>query len=310
MKKLKFTYSKLSFLFFILYLTSSALSGKTWLNYNERYSTPLFSLYTNVEKLRIQQVKIITGHVSSDDGETLPGVTVRVKDTLIGTATDSDGNFSLEIPDQGFLVFSFIGFETLEVPIQTNRNFYSITLQSDTQALDEVVVVGYGTQKRRDLTGAVSSVNSQAINEMPITTAEQGLQGRMAGVQVIQSNSAPGGAISIRVRGGNSVMGGNEPLYVIDGFPVYSNIGSGGESQPSSPLASINPNDIVSMEVLKDASATAIYGARGANGVVIITTRRGKSGEGRIDFDAYYGLQSVRHKIPMLNASEYMEIAN
>ena len=255
--------------------------------------------------------QIITGKIlSATDKAPLPGATVVVKGTTDGTTTDIDGKYSLTAPQQGSLVVSFVGYQTQEISIGS-QSVIDINLAPENNALDEVVVVGYGTVKRRDLTGAIVSVNTQAIREMPITSAEQGLQGRLAGVQVIQSNSAPGGAISIRVRGGNSVMGGNEPLYVIDGFPVYSNIGTNdGQSQPSNPLASINPNDIVSMEVLKDASATAIYGARGANGVVIITTKRGKASAGRIDFDAYVGVQSVRHKIPMMNGQEYMEIAN
>ncbi|GAB3265757.1 TonB-dependent receptor [Larkinella harenae] len=257
------------------------------------------------------QSRSISGKVTYASGEPMPGVTVVLKGTSNGTTTSAEGMFSLaNVPAGATLVFSFVGMKTQEVAVTSNFPS-TITLQEEDTKLDEVVVVGYGTQKRRDLTGSIASVAAQAIKEMPITSAEQGLQGRVSGVQVIQGNSAPGGAISIRVRGGNSVMGGNEPLYVIDGFPVYNSVGNNdGQTQPSNPLASINPNDIVSMEVLKDASATAIYGARGANGVVIITTRRGKAGAGRIDFDAYYGVQTVRHKIPMLNAQQYMELAN
>ncbi|MDQ6481676.1 TonB-dependent receptor [Dyadobacter sp. LHD-138] len=255
--------------------------------------------------------QMITGRIiSAPDKITLPGATVVVKGTTNGTTTDGEGKYAISAPAGATLVASFVGFQSQEILVGS-QSVIDLMLTAENNALDEVVVVGYGTQKRRDLTGAIVSVNAQAIKEMPITSAEQGLQGRLAGVQVIQSNSAPGGAISIRVRGGNSVMGGNEPLYVIDGFPVYNSIGSNdGQTQPSNPLSSINPNDIVSMEVLKDASATAIYGARGANGVVIITTKRGKSAAGRVDFDAYVGVQSVRNKIPMLNARQYMEIAN
>jgi TonB-linked SusC/RagA family outer membrane protein len=255
--------------------------------------------------------QLVTGRVvSASDKGALPGATVVVKGTTNGTTTDAEGKYSISAPADGVLVMSFVGYQAQEVVI-ASKSVIDVVLSPENNALDEIVVVGYGTQKRRDVTGAIASVNAQAIKEMPVTSAEQGLQGRLAGVQVIQSNSAPGGAISIRVRGGNSVMGGNEPLYVIDGFPVYNSIGTNdGQTQPSNPLASINPNDIVSMEVLKDASATAIYGARGANGVVIITTKRGKAAAGRIDFDAYVGVQSVRHKIPMLNGQQYMEIAN
>lgn len=272
----------------------------------------LFTLFLiSVENDGWAQNRSISGKVTYASGEPMPGVTVVLKGTSNGTTTSAEGTFSLaSVPAGATLVFSFVGMKTQEVAVTSNFPS-TITLQEEDTKLDEVVVVGYGTQKRRDLTGSIASVAAQAIKEMPITSAEQGLQGRLAGVQVIQGNSAPGGAISIRVRGGNSVMGGNEPLYVIDGFPVYNSVGNNdGQTQPSNPLASINPNDIVSMEVLKDASATAIYGARGANGVVIITTRRGKAGAGRIDFEVYYGIQTVRHRIPMLNAQQYMELAN
>lgn len=273
------------------------------------YLTLLFASWLFCSESVAQQ--LITGRIiSASDKAALPGATVVIKGTTNGTTTDAEGKYTITAPAEGSLVASFVGYQTQEILVGS-QSVIDISLAPENNALDEVVVVGYGTQKRRDLTGAIVSVNAQAIKEMPITSAEQGLQGRLAGVQVIQSNSAPGGAISIRVRGGNSVMGGNEPLYVIDGFPVYNSIGSNdGQTQPSNPLASINPNDIVSMEVLKDASATAIYGARGANGVVIITTKRGKAAAGRIDFDAYVGIQSVRHKIPMLNAQQYMDIAN
>jgi len=253
----------------------------------------------------------VTGIVfSGTDNSPLPGASVVIKGSATGTTTDANGRFTLTASPTATLTISYIGYQNTEV-VLGNRTEISVTLAADDKSLNEVVVVGYGTQKRRDVTGSIASVSAQAIKEMPITSAEQGLQGRVAGVQVIQSNSAPGGAISIRVRGGNSVLGGNEPLYVIDGFPVYNSIGTNdGQSQPTNPLATINPNDIVSMEVLKDASATAIFGARGANGVVIITTRRGKAGPGTVDFEAYYGVQTVRRKLPLLNGSQYMDLAN
>lgn len=251
----------------------------------------------------------INGLVTGD-GKPLAGATVKIEKTGRGTTTDAEGRFQLQASGQETLVVSFIGYKT-STALVGNRTVVNVELVPESGELSEIVVVGYGTQRRRDMTGAVSSVSTQAIQEMPIATAEQGLLGRVAGVQVVQSNAAPGGAISVRVRGGNSVLGGNEPLYVIDGFPVYNNIGTNdGQTQPSNPLAAINPNDIVSMEVLKDASATAIFGARGANGVVIVTTRRGKAGEGHVDAEAYYGVQSVRHKLPMLTGGEYMELAN
>lgn len=164
------------------------------------------------------------------------------------------------------------------------KTVVNVSLQASDNALNEVVVVGYGTSLKKDLSGSIASVSAEDIKSLPITSFEQGMQGRVAGVQVLQGNSAPGGAPQVRIRGANTVLGGNEPLYVIDGVPVYnsdlennSNLNVG--TQPSNALASINPNDIVSMEILKDASATAIYGARGANGVVIITTKRGKASD-------------------------------
>ncbi|GAB2777709.1 TonB-dependent receptor [Rhabdobacter roseus] len=250
---------------------------------------------------------IVTGRA---DGQPLAGATVVVGSTTQGTTTDANGRYTLSAPAEGTLTVSFIGYLAQNVPIN-RRTEINVALAADPNELSEVVVVGYGTQRRRDLTGSIVSVSAEAIKEMPITSAEQALQGRLSGVQVIQGNSSPGGSLSIRVRGGNSVRGGSEPLYVIDGFPVYNNIGTNdGQSQPINPMSAINPNDITSIEVLKDASATAIYGSRGANGVVIITTRRGQVGAGRVEFEAYYGQQTVRRKIPMLNAQEYMELTN
>jgi TonB-dependent starch-binding outer membrane protein SusC len=262
--------------------------------------------------IAVTQDKGVQGHVKSANGETIPNVTVKLKGTNTVTRTDMDGKFNLNIAaaQNGVLVFSGIGWITQELAINGKKQV-NIVLKESTSELDGVVVIGYGTKLRKDLTGSVASIPAKSIKEMPIVSAEQGLQGRLSGVQVAQTNSAPGGAISIRIRGGNSALGGNEPLYVIDGFPVYSNVGTNdGKTQAQNPLASINPNDIASMEVLKDASATAIYGARGANGVVIITTHRGKSGEAKVNFESNFGIQSMRRKIPMLNGEEYMLIAN
>jgi TonB-linked SusC/RagA family outer membrane protein len=240
----------------------------------------------------------VSGKVTSETKEGIPGVNVLLKGTNSGTTTNGEGNYTLTIPDgNGTLVFSYIGYTTEEVPIN-GRTTIDIALVPDVQSLTEVVVVGYGTQKKSDLTGSVTSVKSAEINSFPIANPVQGLQGRAAGVQVMQNSGQPGASLSVRIRGGNSLRGSNEPLYVVDGFPLTG-----------SP-ASLNPNDIESMEVLKDASATAIYGSRGANGVVIITTKRGKSGKSQVDIDSYYGVQSVIRKIPLLNAREFAEVAN
>ncbi|WP_266365747.1 SusC/RagA family TonB-linked outer membrane protein [Tellurirhabdus rosea] len=241
----------------------------------------------------------VSGRVTDEKGEALPGVSVSLKGTTRGTSTDNTGRFQLVVPGpEAVLVFSYIGYANQEITVG-NRQSFDVKLVSDEQNLNEVVVVGYGTQRKSDITGSLSSVSAKEIRATPITGVGQALQGRAAGVFVTQASNAPGGGVSIRVRGGNSINAGNEPLYVIDGFPVYN------ENGPN-----LNPNDIESMEILKDASATAIYGSRGANGVVLITTKRGKSGQNRIELETYYGIQNVRKQIPMLNAREYAQLVN
>jgi TonB-dependent SusC/RagA subfamily outer membrane receptor len=265
----------------------------------------------------------ITGKVTANDNkEGIPGVNVVLKGTNNGTITGTDGSYSLSVPDEsanGTLVFSFIGYVTEEVAIG-NRSVIDVALVADIKALSEVVVVGYGTQKKRDVTGAVASVSAADIRQVPVLTPDQALQGRVSGVQVQQTSGAPGGAVQVRIRGVNSTgkEGANQPMYVVDGVPlswneINNSLGAGTEgssggvaSNGSSPLAGINPNDIESIEVLKDASSTAIYGARAANGVVLITSRSGKAGRTQINFDAYYGVQTVRKKIPLINARERM----
>ena len=214
------------------------------------------------------------------------------------TTTNTNGEYSIAVPDaNAVLLFSFVGYMAQEV-IVGNRTNINITLKVDNKALEEVVVVGYGTVKKSDLTGSVSSIKSEEINAFPVPNAMQSLNGRAPGVQVVQNSGAPGAALSVRIRGGNSLQGNNEPLYVVDGFPLTGNINA------------INPVDIESMEILKDASATAIYGSRGANGVVMITTKNGKSGKGRIDFDTYYSSQQVINKLELLNATEFATLMN
>ena len=240
---------------------------------------------------------------ATDNGETLPGVSVVVKGTSRGTTTDATGRYQLSVPEPATgpasvtLVFSFVGYLTQEVAIG-NRPVVDVRLAPDDQTLSEVVVVGYGTQKKTDVTGSVASVKSKELNALPQTTVTQALQGRAAGVQVTQNSGQPGGTVTVRIRGSNSIVGGNNPLYVVDGFALAGT--------PSA----LNPADIESIDVLKDASATAIYGSRGANGVIIVTTRRGKSGKGQIDIDSYYAVQQPIKEIPLLNAREYAELAN
>lgn len=255
--------------------------------------------------------------VDGEKDEALPGVSISVKGTTTGTISDSDGNFQLSVEGPAtVIVFSYIGYERQEVRVGS-QSVLAIRLMPSNSTLNEVVVMGYGTQKKRDITGSVASVSAAQIRAVPVMGADQALQGRVSGVQVTQSSGAPGGGVQVRIRGVNSTAGNgaNQPLFVIDGIPLLwdegsnsqgvGNPGTGGSvSNASSPLASINPNDIESMEVLKDASATAIYGARAANGVVLITTKTGKAGKTVINFDAYYGIQSLRKKIPVTNGRE------
>src|SRR5690606_2684739 len=256
-----------------------------------------------------------TGKVADEFGNPLEGVTVSIKGGRAATTTDGEGNYQISLPNgSNVLLFSILGFEAVEQSIGT-QNMVNVSLKASVSDLDEVVVVGYGTQRREDVTGSISSISESEIKNVVITSADQALQGRAAGVQMTQTSSAPGGNVSVRIRGGNSLSAGNEPLYVIDGFPIYNDneqytAGALNNGQPANVLASINPRDIESMEILKDASATAIYGARGANGVVIITTKRGKAGQSNINFESYYGTQRVGREIPILNATDFARLAN
>lgn len=252
--------------------------------------------------------------VTEDDGAPLVGVSVIVKNTNKGIITDVNGRYALNASVDDYLVFSYVGYETVEVRLTDNQTL-NVTLKSQVNYLDELVVVGYGTQKKSDLTASISSVKSEDLIKTSITSVDQGLQGRAAGVVVLNTSGQPGAATSVRIRGTSSIMGTNEPLYVIDGIPVISGgASSGAMVTPSlNPMATLNPNDVESIEVLKDASATAIYGARGANGVILITTKRGSSGsKGKIhtSINAYYGLQTLAKKIDMLNAEQLAILGN
>ncbi|HEU5146501.1 MAG TPA: TonB-dependent receptor [Chryseosolibacter sp.] len=238
----------------------------------------------------------VSGTVSDENGLPLPGVNVIEKGTTKGTSTDADGKYSIAVNEGAHLVFSFIGYQTQEFRVD-NQTEINVTMIEEMTSLDEVVVVGYGTVKKSDLTGAVANVGEREIKATPIVDLGRALQGRAAGVLVTQNSASPGAPATIRIRGTGSVNAGNDPLYVIDGFPTDN-------------INSINPSDIASIEILKDASSTAIYGSRGSNGVVLVTTKRGKSGRSTIDFESYYGVQSVRRKIPLLNAQQYAEFIN
>ncbi|HEX8427588.1 TonB-dependent receptor [Hymenobacter sp.] len=241
----------------------------------------------------------ITGKITADDTKApLPGVTVVLKGSTTGTATGADGGFSLNVPNrQGTLVFSFIGYTTQEVPID-GRSEVSIVLGTDTKALQEVVVVGYGSQKKSDVTGALSSVSEEQIQQVTTQNLTQALQGRAAGVDVAGGNFRPGETPAIRIRGNRSIRASNEPLYVVDGIPLAQGTG----------LNDFNPQDIQSVEVLKDASATAIYGSRGANGVVIVTTKRGQEGKFTLNYNNYFSIDKASRTLDLFNGGEFLEL--
>lgn len=238
----------------------------------------------------------ISGTVADAKGEPLPGVTVLVQGSAIGTTTDLDGRFSLDVPEVAVLLFSFIGYQSQSIAV-VGRNVINVVLLEDTAALDEIVVVGYGTQRKSDLTGAISSVSSQDLQQTPASNFLEQSQGRLAGVDIVRANGSPGAPVQIRIRGNRSINASNEPLYVIDGIPTTANIND------------FNPHDIESMEVLKDASAVAIYGSRGANGVVLITTKRGKTGKAVISYDGYYGIKKPVERIDLMDGNQFAAYA-
>lgn len=238
--------------------------------------------------------KEVRGIITDKTGEPLIGVSVTVKGTGKGTVTDMNGKWSLSVSEGSVLNFSYIGYSAETVKVGKS-NSYNISLSEDNQLLDEVVVIGYGSMKRKDITTAVSVVSTADIDERPIIDAAQALQGKAAGIQVVQPSGAPGEGMSIRVRGATSVQASNEPLYIVDGMPNDN-------------ISSLSPADIESMQVLKDASSAAIYGARAANGVVLITTKRGKVGNPQVKFSAYVGLSQLGKKIDALNTEEYKDL--
>ncbi|WP_375444747.1 SusC/RagA family TonB-linked outer membrane protein [uncultured Fibrella sp.] len=253
-----------------------------------------------LSQLLAQTPLAVTGRVTDETGQSLPGVTVLIKNTTNGTTTTADGTYRLSVPSaNATLVISYVGYQSQEIAV-AGRSVVDARLAPGDKTLTEVVVVGYGTQQKKDLTGAIATVGSKDIQKVPVSGFDQALQGQVAGLQISSSSGAPGGNTNILIRGIGSISGGNEPLFVIDGFPV-SGAGVG------NPLNTINPSDIESIDVLKDASATAIYGSRGSNGVIIVTTKRGKSGKSQIQVDAYTGFQELGKKIQMMNAQEFAQ---
>ena len=248
----------------------------------------------------------IKGKITDNSGAELPGVNVTVKGTQKGIVSDAEGKYQLSgVPAKATLVFSFIGYLKQEIEVN-NRTVIDVVLEADVKSINEVVVVGYGTQRKIETTGSIASVKSSDLVQTPVANVAQGLQARVSGIQINQNSGSPGGNVSVRIRGTNSINGTSEPLYVVDGIQISN----GGGINDVSPLSTINPNDIESVEVLKDASASAIYGARAANGVVLITTKRGKSGGTRVTLDSYFGVQKVTKTLPVLNAAEFAQLEN
>ena len=242
----------------------------------------------------VQQAGVVKGQVTDKNGEGVIGATVKVKDAATGTVTDFDGNFTLNVNGAGTLVVSYIGYLTKEVPFTVGQTL-NISIEEDATALDEVVVVGYGVQKKSDVTGSVTSINKERLSKLPVTNVLQAVQGAAAGVTITQGSSIPGDAPSALVRGRNSINAGTGPYIVVDGVPISKSGGS---------LNDINPGDIESMEILKDASATAIYGTNGANGVILITTKHGKDGKPSVSYNGYLGIEDFAHKMDFCNGAQ------
>jgi TonB-linked SusC/RagA family outer membrane protein len=257
----------------------------------------------------------ISGMVADKDGNPLPGVTIRVKNTTLGTATDANGHYQVQVENQedAVLIFSFIGYESQEIQV-AGQSTIAIRLVQSLSKLDDVVVVGYGTTTERNNTGAVSTITSQTIAQQPVSNPLEALQGRLAGVQVTPASGFGGSPLSVRIRGNNSLLAGNDPLYVVDGVPYpaaplnnFSAFGAFGQGASyDSPLNSINPGDILRIDILKDADATAIYGSRGANGVVLITTKKASTGKGKLDVNVYSGGGKVTRMLDMMDTEQYL----
>ncbi|MBD0825435.1 SusC/RagA family TonB-linked outer membrane protein [Aestuariibaculum marinum] len=285
------------------------------LNLNAVTLTENSNNHTVIKVVSDKQIKTPTqsqviGTVTDENGVPLPGTNVLEKGTTNGAQTDFDGNFSLEVGKNAVLVVSYLGYITKEVPVN-GQSKMTIVLKEDVSSLDEVVVIGYGTKSKRDITGAIASVGGDELKEQSVASFDQALSGRAAGVQVVQNSGAPGGGVSIRIRGVGT-PGNSEPLYVIDGVPVFNDNNGRGISagQSGNVLSTINPNDIESIDILKDASSAAIYGSRAANGVVLITTKRGKSGRTKVNIDVYGGIQTPARSVDVLDGPAYAQFIN
>ena len=273
-----------------------------------------------VDKLFSADITIKGKVIAIENNEPLPGVSVVIKGTSKGAATNNNGEFSIDVPNnKAVLVFSFVGYLSQEIPVE-NRTQINVTLVQDSKALEEVVVVGYGEIRKSDLTGSVATLKAEGNEDKPITSIDQLIQGRTSGVQITQNSGAPGSGMTFLIRGASSVTGSNQPLIILDGYPIETdqrslspNTGTSfweASTPPTNPLAAINPNDIESIEILKDASSTAIYGSRGANGVVLITTKRGKTKRDQFSYSFRTDISQLPKKIGVLNAENFINYAN
>ncbi|MEY3369201.1 MAG: hypothetical protein RI973_2356, partial [Bacteroidota bacterium] len=267
-------------------------------NMTETMRLFLYTILLSLISLNALAQQVVKGKVSDEaDGTPLIGATISVKDKNAGTITDTDGNFELEVASgDEVLVFSYTGYLSQEIRLD-KRNSLDIRLQSSSQLLDEVVVVGYGVQKKSVVTGSISKVSAEDLRDMPVVRLEQSLQGRTSGVRVTSGSGQPGSGAVVRIRG-TTTIGDSNPLYIVDGVPIEGGIDY------------LNQSDIESIEVLKDAASAAIYGARAANGVVIVTTKQGKKGLMEVNLSSYYGLQNPWRKLTLLNAREYATLLN
>ncbi|WP_373843326.1 TonB-dependent receptor plug domain-containing protein, partial [Bacteroides heparinolyticus] len=260
--------------------------------FKERAALLLFFFAFMLPISALAQAIRLTGNVTDATGESIIGASVLEKGTTNGVITDIDGNFALNVSPNATIIISYVGYAAQEIPLN-GRNTLKVVLKEDTEMLDEVVVIGYGTMKKSDMTGAISSVDVEELSKRTTTNPAEALQGKIAGVNIMKSGGNAGAGVQVKIRGVKT-FGDNEPLYIIDGFPGDIN--------------SVNPQDIQAMEVLKDGAAAAIYGSVAANGVIIVTTKNGKKGETKIDFSAYVSMTDVAKKLDLLNADQYKKV--
>lgn len=266
----------------------------------------LVAVFTLLHVSGYAQNKVVKGTITDVSGLPIPGVNVVIKGTTTGVSTDIDGKYSLSASPGESLIISFLGYKTIEQKVGSASS-YNFSLDDENSKLNEVVIIGYGTQKKKLTTGAISGIKTENFVERPMSRVDQGLIGQVAGVRVKTTSGLPGQAFSVEIRGGGSITAGNEPLYVIDGFPIYTepSNANGGFSN-GSPLDNINPNDIASVEVLKDAAAASIYGSRASNGVIIVTTKKGKLGKTKFSFNTYGGINKEANRVDMLSSEQWI----